>query len=183
VRVSVGLDRHPVASGDGTRARGGGRSGGNPRGDGRTGRASLTFHRVLEPAPSDASVDAAIAMMVHTDMPAYPAVLREVARVVRPGGVFAHVGVHPCFCGGFADRSDPEAVVIRPGYGDGHWTTESWTDQGIRDKVGASHLPLAELLNAVLDAGMVPERFAESGGPTPVVLAVRARVPAGGRPG
>jgi SAM-dependent methyltransferase len=131
----------------------------------------------------DASVDAAIAMMVHTDMPAYPAVLREVARVVRPGGVFVHVGVHPCFCGGFADRSDPEAVVIRPGYGDGHWTTESWTDQGIRDKVGASHLPLAELLNAVLDAGMVPERFAESGGPTPVVLAVRARVPAGGRPG
>lgn len=126
----------------------------------------------------DASVDAAIAMMVHTDMPAYPAVLREVGRVVRPGGVFVHVGVHPCFCGGFADRTDPDAVVIRPGYGDGHWTKESWTDRGIRDKVGASHFPLAELLNAVLDAGMVPERFAESGGSTPVVLALRARVPA-----
>jgi len=130
----------------------------------------------------DASVDAAIAMMVHTDMPAYPAVLREAARVVRPGGVFVHVGVHPCFCGGFADRSDPEAVVIRTGYGDGHWTKESWTDRGIRDKVGASHFPLAELLNAVLAAGMVPERFAETGGSTPVVLALRARIPAGGSP-
>jgi SAM-dependent methyltransferase len=124
-----------------------------------------------------ASVDAAIAVMVHTDMPGYAAVLREVARVVRPGGVFVHVGVHPCFCGGFADRSRPDAVVIRQGYADGHWTKESWTDQGIRDKVGAEHVPLAELLNAVLDAGMVPERFAESGGQTPVVFSVRARVP------
>jgi SAM-dependent methyltransferase len=131
---------------------------------------------------ADASVDAAIAMMVHTDMPGYPAVLREVARVVRPGGVFVHVGVHPCFCGGFADRADPDAVVIRPGYVDGHWTKESWTDQGVRDKVGASHFPLGELLNAVLDAGMVPERFAESGGPAPVVLAFRARVPAASDP-
>jgi SAM-dependent methyltransferase len=127
---------------------------------------------------ADRAVDAAIAMMVHTDMPAYPAVLREAARVLRPGGVFVHVGVHPCFCGGFADRSDPDGVVIRPGYGDRHWTKESWTDQGIRDKIGASHFPLAELMNAVLDAGMVPERFAESGGSTPSVLALRARVPA-----
>jgi SAM-dependent methyltransferase len=130
----------------------------------------------------DGAVDAAIAVMVHTDMPGYPAVLREAARVVRPGGAFVHVGVHPCFCGGFADRSDPDAVVIRPGYGERHWTKESWTDQGIRDKIGASHFPLAELLNAVLDAGMVPERIAESGGATPVVLAVRARVLAGGGP-
>jgi SAM-dependent methyltransferase len=128
----------------------------------------------------DGSVDAAIAMMVHTDMPAYPAVLREAARVVRPGGVFVHVGVHPCFCGGFADRADPDAVVLRPGYVDRHWTKDSWTDKGVRDKVGASHFPLAELLNAVLAAGMVPERFAESGGATPVVLALRARVPAAG---
>jgi ubiquinone/menaquinone biosynthesis C-methylase UbiE len=46
-------------------------------------------------------------------MPAYPTVLREVARVLRPGGVFVHVGVHPCFCGGFADRSNLDAVVIQ----------------------------------------------------------------------
>ncbi|MFD1546178.1 class I SAM-dependent methyltransferase [Nonomuraea guangzhouensis] len=77
----------------------------------------------------DNSLPAAIAIMVHTDMPAYAAVLREVARVLRPGGVFVHVGVHPCFCGGFADRSDLNAVVIRPGYLDSHWTKASWTDR------------------------------------------------------
>lgn len=123
----------------------------------------------------DGSLPAVIAMMVHTDMPAYPAVLREVARVLRPGGVFVHAGVHPCFCGGFADRSDLDAVVIRRGYLDGHWTKASWTDQGVRDKVGATHRPLPELMHAFLDAGLTLERFAESGEPTPVVLAVRAR--------
>ncbi|MET4926236.1 class I SAM-dependent methyltransferase [Streptomyces sp. PSRA5] len=123
----------------------------------------------------DGSVPAVLAVMVHTDMPGYPAVLREVARVLRPGGVFVHIGVHPCFCGGFADRRDPDMVVVRPGYLDGHWTTDSWTDQGLRDKVGATHRPLPELLHAFLDAGLTPERFAEAGGVTPLVLAARTR--------
>jgi len=123
---------------------------------------------------ADASVPAVIAMMVHTDMPDYRAVLREVRRVLWPDGVFVHVGVHPCFCGGFADRSDPEAVVIRPGYLDGHWTKESWTSQGVRDKVGASHFPLPQLLHMFLDAGLTFDRFVEGGSPVPTVLAMRA---------
>jgi SAM-dependent methyltransferase len=132
----------------------------------------------------DGCLPAVITVMAHTDMPGYPAVLREAARVLRPGGVFVHVGVHPCFCGGFADRGDPDAVVIRPGYLDGHWTRASWTDQGVRDKVGAWHLPLPALLHAFLDAGLRLERFAEGAGPTPVVLGIRARrshLPADGR--
>ncbi len=126
------------------------------------------------PVP-DASLPAVTAVMVHTDMPDYPAVLREVGRVLHPGGVFVHVGVHPCFCGGFADRADNNAIVIRPGYLDRHWTTASWTDQGIRDKVGASHWPLPELLHAFLDAGLALERFVEGGEPTPIMLGLRAR--------
>ena len=122
----------------------------------------------------DGALGAAVAVMVHTDMPAYPAVLREVARILRPGGMFVHVGVHPAFCGGFADRSDPEAVVIRPGYLDGHWTTNSWTTEGVRNRVGATHFPLPELFRAVLDAGLTFTRFAEGGGPTPTTLSFRA---------
>lgn len=125
------------------------------------------------------SLPAAIAVMVHTDMPQYPAVLREAARVLAPGAVFLHVGVHPCFCGGFADHTDRDAVVIRPGYLDSYWTRQSWTDQGLRDKVGAMHRPLPQLLQAFLDAGFVLERFTEGGGPTPTMLAVRARKPFG----
>lgn len=48
------------------------------------------------------SLDAVIAVMVHTDLPEYAPVLAEIHRVLRPGGRFVHVGVHPCFCGGFA---------------------------------------------------------------------------------
>jgi len=130
----------------------------------------------------DDALPAVIAMMVHTDMPAYPQVLHEAARVLRPGGVFVHVGVHPCFCGGFADRSDLDAIVIRPGYLDGHWTKASWTDQGVRAKVGATHYPLPELMHALLDAGLTLERFSESGEPTPAVLAIKARKSAEGGP-
>jgi SAM-dependent methyltransferase len=126
------------------------------------------------------SVAGAIAVMAHTDMAGYPLVLAEASRILRPAGVFVHVGVHPCFCGGFADRSDPAAVVIRPGYLDGHWTKASWTDKGVRDKVGATHFPLAELLHAFLDADLILERFAEGGRPSPVVLALRARKPGTG---
>jgi SAM-dependent methyltransferase len=122
----------------------------------------------------DRAVPAVVAVMVHTDMPDYHGVVREVRRVLAPGGVFVHIGVHPCFCGGFADHSDRDAVVVRPGYLDGHWTRQSWTDQGIRDKVGATHRPLPELLHALLDAGLTLDRFAEGGAPTPVMLAVRA---------
>lgn len=126
----------------------------------------------------DESLGATIAMMVHTDMPGYPAVLRDVARVLRPGGIFVHVGVHPCFCGGFADRSDPGAVIIRPGYLDARWTKASWSEEGVRHKVGATHWPLPELLHAFEDAGLELERFAEGGAPVPTVLAIRARKPA-----
>ncbi|WP_329035971.1 hypothetical protein OIE71_24000 [Streptomyces sp. NBC_01725] len=80
----------------------------------------------------------------------------------------------------FRDGSMPAVLAVMvhtdmPGCLDGHWTTESWTDQGLRDKVGATHRPLPELLHAFLDAGLTPERFAEAGGATPLVLAAGTR--------
>jgi SAM-dependent methyltransferase len=145
----------------------------------RRGRGRLPAARAdAERLPvADASVPAVAALWVHTDMPGYAGALLEAARVLQPGGVLAHVGVHPCFCGGFADWSNRPEVLIKPGYLDGHWTTESWTDQGIRDKVGASHWPLPELLQMVLAAGLELERLAEGGRPVPTAFGFRARKP------
>jgi len=64
--------------------------------------------------------------------------------------------------------------VIRPGYVDGHWTKSSFTSQGVRHRVGATHVPIAELLEAFLAAGLRFTGFAEGGTPTPTVLAARA---------
>jgi hypothetical protein len=91
--------------------------------------------------------------------------------------VLVRVDIPPCFCGGFADRADPQAVIIRPGYADGHCTKASFTDKGVRDKVGATHHPLPVRFNTFTDAGLAFDRLAEGGTPTPTVLAIRTRKP------
>lgn len=62
--------------------------------------------------------------------------------------------MHPCFIGAFADRSDPSEVRISAGYWRRERRFDSWTSQGVRDKVGATHLPVSDLLNALTGAGL-----------------------------
>ena len=124
---------------------------------------------------ANASLPAVVAVMVHTDMSDYQTVLGEIRRVLEPGGVFVHVGVHPCFNGAFTDRRGSPDALIKSGYLDAHWvppvdpTAREVGQAGqVRDKVGAAHVPLHTLLNWVVDAGFMVERSAEGGRPTPI---------------
>lgn len=110
----------------------------------------------------DRSVRAAVCILGHTDLPDYAAVIGEIVRVLRPGARFVHVGVHPCFTGAFADWSDRSRIVIDDRYADRSHSFAAWSPHGVRARVGAWHVPLADLVNAVTAAGLRLVRVAES---------------------
>jgi SAM-dependent methyltransferase len=119
------------------------------------------------------SLPAVAAVMCHTDVDDYAAACRAVSQVLQPGGIFAHIGVHPCYVGAFADRSDPSKVLITPGYWDRDRRFEAWSPRGVRARAGATHLPLGELLATFTGTGLSIDKVVEVGGPVPDILAVR----------
>jgi SAM-dependent methyltransferase len=122
----------------------------------------------------DGSFDAAVSVLTHTDFDDPPAVFGEAARVVRPGGRLAYVGVHPCYVGPMTERPKEAPPVLKPGYRRSGW----WTmpdGPGVRPRAGVNHLTLAGLLNAVVGAGWRIVRFEEpDDGDYPMLLGVRA---------
>ena len=111
-----------------------------------------------------ATFDAAVSVFTHTDMDDFASALRELARVLRPDGVFVYLGVHPCFIGPHSRFLRGEGIPeLFPGY----WDTERYTEApgisptGLRAKVGAVHLPLSTLVQSFIDAGFRIERFEE----------------------
>ena len=81
------------------------------------------------------------------------------------GGRFVHVGVHPCFIGPFADWSGAPRIAVDQRYTDRAFTYDAWNPARVRARVGGWHVPLADLLNATLAAGLRPVRTAEAGPP------------------
>jgi SAM-dependent methyltransferase len=105
---------------------------------------------------ADASFDAVVSIWTHTDVDDFPAVVREVARVLRVESPFVYIGAHPCFVGPHSRFLMAEGVpALHPGYR----RTERYDDgpalgpDGLRARVGATHLPLGLLLQSFLDAG------------------------------
>src|SRR5262249_44187051 len=93
-------------------------------------------------------------MWVSTDVDDFGAVLREVARVLCPGGLLVFYGVPPCFNGPCVELREDGGRIVHPTYRIAGWHEVSswWSADGIRRRTGMRHLPLAELLNAFLDA-------------------------------
>jgi SAM-dependent methyltransferase len=127
----------------------------------------------------DASFDACLALWIHTDVDDFPAMLREAARVLRPGAPLVCIGAHPCFVG---PHSRFIGAVGVPELHTGYRVTDRYVEapgispEGLRARVGATHLPLGLFLQAFLDAGFALERFEElENREYPFAVALRCR--------
>src|SRR5213592_4275070 len=104
----------------------------------------------------DASFDAAVSFLTHTDIDEFPAAVSEVTRVLRPGAAFVYLGVHPCFVGPHSlfleARGTPE---LAPGYRrTGRYDGSAFgveNPDGVRVRVGAVHLTLGDFFAAFTD--------------------------------
>jgi SAM-dependent methyltransferase len=120
-----------------------------------------------------------VTLWISTDVDDYSAVLRDVARVLVPGGIGVYYGVHPCFNGPHSQILDDGGVLAHPTYRQSGWHQEApWWGPYVRKRVGMRHNPLAELFNAFIAADLPIERVVERGAnPVPTILGIRARKP------
>jgi hypothetical protein len=98
--------------------------------------------------------------------------------VLRPGGVFVAYGVHPCFNGPHVVYEEDGRRTVYQTYRQSGWHTDLpwWGEDGIRRRIGMSHLTMAEYLNAIVGSGLTAEHFEEPAGhDIPHALAFRAR--------
>jgi SAM-dependent methyltransferase len=106
----------------------------------------------------DGAVTLALGMFFHTDVADFAAVVRDVARCLRPGGRFVYVGLHPCFLGPFVNRvTESEDLALRfvPGYGEVGWADHGSGDgTGVGSRVGFHHKTLAGFLGSFTEAGL-----------------------------
>ncbi len=113
----------------------------------------------------DESFDAVVSMWTHTDVDDFAVMVREVQRVLRREGPFVYVGAHPCFVGPHSRFVSAEGVPeLHPGYRrTGRYVdAPGITPDGLRIRVGATHLPLGLFLETFFEAGFRLERFEES---------------------
>src|SRR3954454_9542665 len=73
----------------------------------------------------DQIFDAVTSTYLHTDIDDIASVFEEAEPVLRPGGRFVYLGVHPCFGGHFIDLVDDHTKVIHAGYRESRCHLES----------------------------------------------------------
>jgi len=130
----------------------------------------------------DGEFDAVISILTHTDLDDVLGAFGEASRVVRVGGAFVYLGVHPCFGSPFVAREDAAALedavaILRAGYRSTGWQRLPADAEStkIRARVGINHLPLAGLLNAIVRSGFTIAQVEEPGDEDPpFFLAIRA---------
>jgi SAM-dependent methyltransferase/GNAT superfamily N-acetyltransferase len=145
------------------------------------GRALNVLEAPASSLPFDnASFDAAVSVLTHTDIDEFAEGVAETARVLKPGALFVYIGVHPCFVGPHSVFVAAEGIPeFHPGYRPSRRYDISApgvaNPDGVRARVGAAHLTLHDFFGAFTAAGFRIERFEELGDRDyPHLVALRA---------
>lgn len=124
------------------------------------------------------SVPTAYSAFVSSDLDDYNRAVREIYRVLAPGGRYVSVCLHPCFYGSYSAVQPDSTVVVRPGYRDTGYHRSERFGTTIRSHVGAWHRPLADVVGGLLAAGFQLEALSEDGpDPIPTLLGLVTRKP------
>jgi SAM-dependent methyltransferase len=123
---------------------------------------------------ANGAVRLSLSVLTHTDVPSYGNLVAEAVRVLAPGGCFVHIGVHPCFISPYAEPG-PDDVRVDRGYRTVGWAPRTpHTGNAVRARVGVHHLPLEDLMAALVRPDACLDLVAERGeGPVPPLLAAR----------
>jgi 2-polyprenyl-3-methyl-5-hydroxy-6-metoxy-1,4-benzoquinol methylase len=148
----------------------------------RAPELAITYHQGSVshmPFLAEASFDAAVSVCVLQDVRDYLGMIREVHRVLRPGGVLALATMHPCFStppGNGWERQPADTVRPEDRL---YWrvgdyfqlTREIWHWTSVGTATGF-HRPLSAIMTELLSAGFRLRDFVEPY-PSPEVVAAR----------
>jgi len=110
----------------------------------------------------DAAVDLAIAFMALHDMDAMPKVVRELARVLEPGGKLCFAIVHPINSAGKFEGQTADAPFVIPSSYLGEFRYEDSVERdGLTITFRSMHRPVEIYFRALEDAGFLVEALRE----------------------
>jgi SAM-dependent methyltransferase len=124
----------------------------------------------------DASADLAIAFMSLQDVDDMPAAVREVARVLEPGGRLCLAIVHPINSAGRFETPTADAhFVIKGDYLRSFKYMDEVERDGLSMILHSEHRPLETYCQALEEAGLLVEALREPGIPDHAIVAERSR--------